>query len=272
MPRIKYPQYLEKGMKFGRLTIVGVDESSKIDKFGGSVKKSQWKYFCQCNCGNNLLVIATQNNLTRGHTKSCGCLKKEVVKNNFHKTNIIEDYGDYIKIFFFNKNSIYFVVDKDKYHLFENKCWYYYKDPIKNTGYAKTNISIEEKGRYPGQTITAHNLLLPVINENGCLLIVDHIDGDGLNNRMENLRYVTYSQNAMNSAIPKNNTSMYKGVSWDKHKSRWNAYLSVGRKKVFNRYFRNLDDAIKARKEAEDKYHGEYSLDNSRGYNNRELQ
>lgn len=55
------------GAVFGRLTVVGRCESEKPQK------SSVW--LCQCLCGNR--VVVQRNNLRSGHTRSCGCLKKE---------------------------------------------------------------------------------------------------------------------------------------------------------------------------------------------------
>ena len=52
----------------------------------------------------------------------------------------------------------------------------------------------------------------------------------------------------------KNNTSGTTGVSWDKTYQKWNAYIMLKRKRKNLGYFHNKQDAINARKEAEDKY------------------
>ena len=52
---------------------------------------------------------------------------------------------------------------------------------------------------------------------------VDHIDGKRLNNRAVNLRWVTYSENSMNSSKHRNSTSKYKGVS--KHGVKWLVHI-----------------------------------------------
>lgn len=54
--------------------------------------------------------------------------------------------------------------------------------------------------------------------------------------------------------LPKNNTSGCKGVAWNKCHEKWEAYLHLHRKKIRLGYFTDLEDAITARKEAEEKY------------------
>lgn len=60
-------------------------------------------------------------------------------------------------------------------------------------------------------------------------LVVDHIDHDGirtgLDNRKDNLREVTPSQNGQNRRSNKNSSSQYKGVSWDKREKKWQAQI-----------------------------------------------
>lgn len=54
---------------------------------------------------------------------------------------------------------------------------------------------------------------------------VDHINGDGLDNRKENLRLVSVSQNQINRGLPVNNTSGFKGVSWMSSCNKWFAQI-----------------------------------------------
>ncbi|WP_252233758.1 HNH endonuclease [Clostridium sp. ZS1] len=71
--------------------------------------------------------------------------------------------------------------------------------------------------------------------------LIDHINGNKLDNRKCNLRIVNKSQNAMNSKKPKNNTSGVKGVYWDKRSKKWEASIQVNMKKKSLGYFKNKD-------------------------------
>ena len=55
--------------------------------------------------------------------------------------------------------------------------------------------------------------------------IIDHKNGDRLDNRRSNLRACDYFQNSTNTRIRSDNTSGYKGVSWDKTRRKWRAYF-----------------------------------------------
>ena len=99
--------------------------------------------------------------------------------------------------------------------------------------------------------------------------IVDHIKHieDDKNscrdNRKENLRKVTQSKNSMNRRKQRNNTSGTTGVYYRKNENKWVARIKIMGKEKFLGYFTNYDDAVKARKAAEEIYFGEYSYSNS---------
>jgi len=89
--------------------------------------------------------------------------------------------------------------------------------------------------------------------------LVDHIDGDKSNNKINNLRLATFSQNGTNRVnLPSNNTSGVIGVSWDKKPKKWKALIMINGKNKHLGYFINKEDAIKARKEGEIKYFGDF--------------
>ena len=76
--------------------------------------------------------------------------------------------------------------------------------------------------------------------------LVDHINGDGLDNRRANLRSATNSQNLANRPRQVNNTSGFKGVSWDKRTHRWYVRAKLKGKEHFIGRFRDPVDAAKA--------------------------
>lgn len=89
--------------------------------------------------------------------------------------------------------------------------------------------------------------------------MIDHINGDPADNRMENLREASRSQNMMNMALPPSNTSGIKGVSYIKSSGKWEAYIGIDRRKIALGIFQNKDDAALARRAAEAKHFGEFA-------------
>jgi hypothetical protein len=88
---------------------------------------------------------------------------------------------------------------------------------------------------------------------------IDHIDGNSSNNRIENLRGVTGSQNQWNRKKSVNNTSGIKGINWDKQKSKWVSRVMVNYKSIFLGRFDTLEEATVAVENAREKYHGEFA-------------
>tara|TARA_R110000764_G_scaffold28636_7_gene67423 strand:- start:1849 stop:2334 length:486 start_codon:yes stop_codon:yes gene_type:complete len=101
-------------------------------------------------------------------------------------------------------------------------------------------------------------LLHRVIMEAPDGMDVDHIDGNTLNNRKSNLRVCSHHENLMNRKKHKNNKSGVKGVSWYKNLNKWHAQIQCD-KKIHLGYYDDFDEAVKVRKEAEEKYFGEFN-------------
>ena len=83
---------------------------------------------------------------------------------------------------------------------------------------------------------------------------IDHIDHNGFNNRISNLRVVTAEENNKNITIPKNNTSGVVGVSYNKRLGKWFAQIRSNRVKYYLGSFNTFEEAVQVRKEAEIKY------------------
>ncbi len=94
--------------------------------------------------------------------------------------------------------------------------------------------------RHKGRMIFMHRFLMNPPKG----MVVDHIDGGGLNNRRGNMRICTQQQNIYNSR-PKGKTSKYKGVTWDKNRRQWIVLIRYeGRSILVGRF----DDEIEAAK------------------------
>lgn len=255
MKEFKYPKYLRMGMRFGRLTVIGVDPDSIYTDMGKKNRPSLFKYLCECSCKEHSIVSIAKSSLVRNCTHSCGCIYKETSKingENNKKYNPIEDCGDYIKIFFFNKESQYTIIDKEDYDKIKDYCWHIKRDSSSN----ETNKRLYACSYHHGKYYSLHSLILPV--QEG--FIVDHKDGNGLNNRKSNLRRATYSQNNMNTSLYKNNKSGYKGIYWNKKNKNWRVKIQLNNKMIEIGSFKDLDKAIEARIKAEEEYFGEFSV------------
>jgi len=84
--------------------------------------------------------------------------------------------------------------------------------------------------------------------------IIDHINRDITDNRIENLRDVTRMENGMNRKVSSNNTSGFTGVCWVKNSKKWVAQISNNKKRILIGYFDDKESAIVARKEKEIEY------------------
>ena len=80
---------------------------------------------------------------------------------------------------------------------------------------------------------------------------VDHINHDGCDNRIENLREVTAKEQAMNTRLSKSNTSGVKGVSFLKDRNKWRASANIDGKKTNLGTFATMNEAVAARLKVE---------------------
>ena len=96
-------------------------------------------------------------------------------------------------------------------------------------------------------------------------VIIDHINGDKLDNRIVNLRNCTNKQNVINAKISKNNTSGITGVSYNKKRRTWDVNIKINYVKKHLGTSKDINTAKKIRKEAEIKYFGEYRFNEDEG-------
>lgn len=227
------------GMKFGKLTVVE-RLANRIDSNG--VYCAYWK--CICDCGN--IVKVKGNSLKSGNTKSCGCYCKERIRESHKKYNDYEIQEDYV-IMYTSKGEPFYV-DLEDFWRVKDICWSKDKD-----GYLV--------GSNNGKGVKLHRLIMDCPDD----MVVDHIRGEKSrnDNRKENLRIGTKGQNRRNTKRTIRNKSGVVGVFWNKEKNKWVAQITINHKIIRLGYFINFEDAVKARKEAEKKYFGEWSYDNS---------
>jgi hypothetical protein len=90
-------------------------------------------------------------------------------------------------------------------------------------------------------------------------ILVDHRNGNGLDNRRANLRLATRSQNSANKRKRKNTSSRFIGVNFNKTAARWYVFVKKNEKRYWVGSFVNEIDAGRAYDEAAKKYHGEFA-------------
>lgn len=78
---------------------------------------------------------------------------------------------------------------------------------------------------------------------------IDHIDQNGMNNRIDNLRAATHATNALNTRMRSDNTSGFQGVSWSKFASKWRAQFQIAGKTHHIGYYDTTEAANAAYRE-----------------------
>lgn len=112
----------------------------------------------------------------------------------------------------------------------------------------KSYIRIRILGKY----WLAHRLAWIIVNgsidEN---LEIDHIDGNGTNNSIRNLRLVNRTLNAQNHKMQKSNKSGVVGVYFDSNCGKWRAQITSNKVKYDLGCYSEFNEAVMARKSAE---------------------
>lgn len=223
------------GMRFGRLTVI-----SRSDNYISPSGYSYITYNCKCDCGKEKII--RKKNLLKGNTNSCGCLHNESIKNigkRNRKHNIYDLSGEYGIGYTEDNKEFYF--DLDDYDKIKKYYWNL------STGYV-------ESESFGNKRVKFHRFIMNCNNSN---FDIDHINHKTNDNRKENLRIVTRSQNQMNTKLRKDNTSSAKGVYYGNNK--WVASIQVNKKRIYLGSFDKFEDAVRVRKEAENKYFGEFN-------------
>jgi hypothetical protein len=116
---------------------------------------------------------------------------------------------------------------------------------------SKTGKLKYRKIEFKGVCYASHRLAFLAVTKAMPELEVDHIDGNGLNNKFSNLRLVSHELNMKNKSLYKTNNTGQPGVSYFKQTGKWRAAISIGKIKKHIGYYDSIDDAISARKDYE---------------------
>lgn len=134
-------------------------------------------------------------------------------------------------------------VDDHWYSQLSQMSWHF------DQGYAKTRLGKRH--------FFMHHFIKPVCLEEGER--IDHMNGDKLDNQESNLRICDSAQNQQNRKTPSNNTSGYKGVTYNPYVQRWHARIMVRGNRISLGMYRTAEGAAKAYNEAAKKYFGEFA-------------
>lgn len=150
-----------------------------------------------------------------------------------------------------NKKAI---VDDEDFEYLNQWKWH-----IKNNGRKKVYYAVRgiwDNERNNNRFVRMHREILKASKD----LEIDHINGNGLDNRRCNLRICNGTQNKGNIKMWENNTSGYKGVGYMKKLKKWRARIHFENKEFHLGLFETPQDAARAYNQAALKYFGEFAL------------
>ena len=148
-----------------------------------------------------------------------------------------------------NKGMTALVDDEDFEYLSQFR---WYADIQRGSHYAMRWARLEN-GKY------SNNLMHRELVKCGNGLIIDHIDGNGLNNQKSNLRTCTHSQNLRNTKPKRHGNSKYKGVSWNKSHGVFVAKILINGKNTYIKQSQNEIEVAKAYDKKAKEIFGEFA-------------
>lgn len=232
----------EHGVPESRLTVVRQVED-RISPKGVHIAQ----YLCKCSCGSNKDVITDASSIRSGNTMSCGCLQREkasMVGKNQRKENKYDLSGEY-GIGWTSNTNREFYFDLEDYDKIKNYCW---RECVDQTNYHY--LVARERGE-KNKMIKMTSIVVGKY--------YDHKNHNTFDNRKENLRHATPSENARNKSLQKNNTSGVTGVSYDKSCGKWRAYIREDNKVKYVGYCTDKENAIESRLLSEVQCYGDFA-------------
>jgi hypothetical protein len=152
------------------------------------------------------------------------------------------------------RGYVAFVDDADYERVTAAGPWSAHIDRRKNV-YARHTMQHNAEGKQP--TLLMHRFILGITDSK---VKVDHRNRYGLDNRRENLRLPTNSQNGANAnKCRRGASSRFRGVSWHKRIGKWGAHIGVNRKLIHLGYFAEELDAARAYDAAAREHFGEFA-------------
>lgn len=150
----------------------------------------------------------------------------------------------------------YAMVDDSDFVALNQYAWQFKRERDGINGYAvgRKYIGVRD-GREIYDNYSMHRLLMDAPKN----MLVDHVNGNGLDNRRRNLRLCTKSENLCNRGPQKNNTSGHKNIVWHAQDKMWRVLLVKGGKKHDGGLFHDIEDAVKARDRLIKQVHGKFA-------------
>lgn len=227
----------EHGVPDSRLTVI-----ERAEDYITPTGKHYIQWLCECSCVEKNQIVVQSKHLRYGHTKSCGCLSEEHMKElglNSRKHNPCDLSGEYGIGYTSKGEEFYF--DKEDVAIVDRYTW-----------------CIDSIGRVcssdNGHTVYLSRLVMNAPDG----MDVDHIFHNRRDNRKSKLRVCLHIDNCKNNPVRSNNTSGYTGVWYSKNRNKWAAEIKVNKKKKHLGYFNNKEDAYIAYEDAKNKYFGEF--------------
>lgn len=149
------------------------------------------------------------------------------------------------------KTGKFALVDDQDYEFVSGYNWYEQK-----CGHSKDNSYAYARVPMTGARVAMHRMILEAQKGQQ----IDHINGDGLDNRRANLRFATQSQNL---ASARNHKNKYRGVHWNKNLGKWQANIQVNKKLHYLGVFTDDKEAARAYNEAAKEHFGEFAWQNT---------
>lgn len=149
-----------------------------------------------------------------------------------------------------DKNGNNIIIDTEDLERTKSIYWWRDLEGKNSEGYAR--------GWYNGKFILMHRFIMGVLEDEE--VVIDHINHNTLDNRKTNLRITDNITNCRNRYKNKNNTSGITGVNWHKATETWQVRIGDNYKRVEIGYFEDFNEAVKARKKAEEEY--DYIINN----------
>jgi hypothetical protein len=171
---------------------------------------------------------------------------------------IMVDY----KFLFMTKESFKFIKNYEKYmisdegRVFSIKTHRFLKLGINTSGYYYVNLC-----KYGiVKSFSIHKIVSQAfLDNNENKRCVDHINNNKKDNRLENLRFVSSSENSMNRKISNRNTSGIKGITFYKKYNKYRVRITINNKEKFIGYYKTLEEATIARKKTANELFGEFT-------------